>query len=202
MSLSFRKQVLPSYVGCERDVVVRAWAVDDAAALGAAIDSSLEHLRPWMVFANEKLPTVAQRRERLAYWAKHRADGGDAIYGIFLGGAVAGSCGLHWRLEDGGIEIGYWVASAYLRRGVASTASRLLTDAAFTLEEIQFVEIHHDRANVASAGVPRTLGYTLLGEFPDGAQTPGESGIECRWRVTREQWAALALRARPGAGLR
>ena len=191
ISLSLRKHVLPSYVGCERDVVVRAWSTTDAAALNAAIDSSLEHLRPWMVFANEKLPTVAQRRERLAYWAKYREDGGDGTYGIYVDGAVAGSCGLHWRLEDGGIEIGYWVAAAYLRRGVASTASRLLTDAAFTLDEIKFVEIHHDRANVASAGVPRTLGYTLLGEFPDGVQTPAESGIECRWRVTREQWAAL-----------
>jgi hypothetical protein len=34
----------------------------------------------------------------------------------------------------------------------------MLTNAAFTVPEITQVEIHHDKANVASAGVPRSLG--------------------------------------------
>jgi ribosomal-protein-serine acetyltransferase len=71
-----------------------------------------------------------------------------------------------------------------------STAARLLTDAALRSDGIDFVEIHHDRANVASGGVPRRLGYTLVAEVEDKITAPGEIGVKCRWRTTREQWAA------------
>ena len=66
----------------------------------------------------------------------------------------------------------------------------MLTDAAFALPGITRVEIHRDRANEASAGIPRTLGYHLIGQVPDEPQAPGEIGVECRWRITPEQWAA------------
>jgi RimJ/RimL family protein N-acetyltransferase len=52
------------------------------------------------------------------------------------------------------------------------------------------VEIHHDKANVASAGVPRRLGYTYVSEQPDEPTAPGEIGIDCTWRVTRSDWLA------------
>jgi len=44
---------------------------------------------------------------------------------------------------------------------------RLLTDAAFQIPGIERVEIHHDKANVASSGVPRKLGFELVEEVPD-----------------------------------
>jgi RimJ/RimL family protein N-acetyltransferase len=58
------------------------------------------------------------------------------------------------------LEIGYWIHAGFLRRGLATRVSCLLTDAAFTVAGIERVEIHHDKANVASAGVPRRLGFT------------------------------------------
>ena len=53
---------------------------------------------------------------------------------------------------------------------------------------IDRVEIHHDKANVASAGVPRGLGFELLSEGPDEVSAPGEIGIDCAWVVTRDEW--------------
>jgi hypothetical protein len=37
--------------------------------------------------------------------------------------------------------------------------------------------------------VPEKLGFELVAEEPDPKQAPGDCGIECRWRVTRQQWA-------------
>jgi hypothetical protein len=56
------------------------------------------------------------------------------------------------------------------------------------------VEIWHDRANVASGGVPRLLGYRLVGHRParGSERAPGDEGIECQWLVTREEWEQLA----------
>jgi RimJ/RimL family protein N-acetyltransferase len=66
--------------------------------------------------------------------------------------------------------------------------ARALTDAAFTVADIERVEIHHDKANAASGGVPARLGYTLLGEWDDEPLAPADVGIECRWAVSRDEW--------------
>ena len=75
-----------------------------------------------------------------------------------------------------------------VRRGVAASASRLLTDLAFTVPGIDRVEIHHDKANRVSALVPNRLGYKFIGEQPDLRTAPAEVGIDCIWAVTRADW--------------
>jgi ribosomal-protein-serine acetyltransferase len=135
--------------------------------------------------------SAAGRREWVLESEREWASRGDVFLGIFVGGEPAGACGLHRRLGPGGLEIGYWVHPGFLRRGVATGAARLLTDAAFTVPGVAVVEIHHDRANVASRGVPRALGYEFVGEFPDEPEAPGEVGVECRWRMERERWPGL-----------
>jgi hypothetical protein len=52
----------------------------------------------------------------------------------------------------------------------------LLADAALAEPGIAAVEIHH-KANRASAGVPRKLGYRFVGEAPDGKHAPADVGI-------------------------
>ena len=100
--------------------------------------------------------------------------------------------GLMSRQGPGVLEIGYWVRADRVRRGVASAAARLLTSAALRLDGIDRVEIHHDRANVASAAVPRRLGFHFVEERPDQPEAPGDEGIECVWRMDRNTWSALA----------
>ena len=110
------------------------------------------------------------------------------MLGIFVEGTVAGSCGLHRRLGPSALEIGYWVHRSFTRRGLATTAARLLTEAAFSRPEITHVEIHTDKANSASAGVPQRLGYRLMAERSDERNAPAELGIECVWRMERKVW--------------
>jgi RimJ/RimL family protein N-acetyltransferase len=78
-----------------------------------------------------------------------------------------------------------------LRRGVATTAARLLTDAALTFPGIAHVEIHHDKMNRASGGVPRKLGYRFIGEIPHEPVAPAEVGVSYRWRMTAAEWTVL-----------
>ena len=113
---------------------------------------------------------------------------GDACYALFLDGEIVGCCGLHRRVGPDALEIGYWIHAAFLRRGLATEAARLLTDAAFSIPEISSVEIHHDKANFASSGVPRRLGYRFVREQPDEATASGDTGLECIWRIERSEW--------------
>jgi len=101
-----------------------------------------------------------------------------------------GGSGLHKRLGPGGLEIGYWVHREFTRRGIASSASRALTDHAFARPDIELVEIHHDAANVASAEVPRSLGFRHVGDEPREIKAPAETGVHRIWRITRDEWTA------------
>jgi RimJ/RimL family protein N-acetyltransferase len=92
----------------------------DAVPVAAAVGASLEHLRPWMSWAT---PEAADRRNQLARIVEANEmwdTGTDYIYLILVvsDGTLAGTIGLHRRIGDGGIEIGYWIAAGQTWRMV------------------------------------------------------------------------------------
>jgi len=172
------------------DLLVRRWVPGDADELQRALAESADHLRPWMTWVVDEPLTLDERRALIGRWEREWREGGDVYLGAFVGGRVAGGGGLHRRGGPGVLHIGYWLHPAFLGRGLATEIARLLTDAAFTVPAITRVEIHHDKANLASNRVPLRLGYRLIGEHRDGAQAPAEAGIDCTWCITRDEWNA------------
>jgi len=171
---------------------MRTWTAVDATALGTAITESLDDLLPWMPWAAGEPVAIADRKALIEQWRETWRGGGDLVLGIFdESRTVVGGTGLHRRLGPGALEIGYWVHSAHTGRGYATEVSSALTDLAFTVPGIERVEIHHDRANVASGRVPAKLGFTMVGELPRDITAPSECGITCTWRVTRDEWPEL-----------
>jgi RimJ/RimL family protein N-acetyltransferase len=73
---------------------------------------------------------------------------------------------------------------------LATLVASLLTEAALATPGINYVEIHHDKANEASAGVPKKLGFALVAEERKEPAAPSDVGIECRWRIDAETWKA------------
>jgi ribosomal-protein-serine acetyltransferase len=185
-------QILPERLTGPDGLLLRRWLPEDADELSAAVAASREHLRPWMAWIAQEPLTAEQRRSMLTEFERDWLGGGDVVLGIFLDGLVVGGCGLHRRIAGDGLELGYWISPRFTRRGLATAAARLLTDAALELPGITHVEIHHDKANIASSGVPRRLGFWLLAEVPDENEAPAEIGIECQWRMDRERWRSSA----------
>lgn len=169
-------------------LLVRSWVAADVEEMARAIGESVEHLRPWMPWIEQEPLTLEARRELVLGWERDWRSGGDVVLGIFRDGEITGGVGMHRRIGPGGVEIGYWVHSAHLRQGVATTASALVTDAAFTQAGMDRVEIRHDRANVASGGVPAKLGFTLVDEYTREVTAPAETGTGCVWRLERDEW--------------
>jgi ribosomal-protein-serine acetyltransferase len=174
---------------------LRRWELGDAEALNAAVLASLDHLRPWMPWVKFEPLTLEARRALIRDWESAWEAGGDLVLGAFAGDAIVGGCGLHLR-SPGALEIGYWVHVAHVRLGYATEMSEALTHLGFGIDAIERVEIHHDKANVASAGVPRGLGFELVAETPDAISAPGEIGVDCAWVVTRDAWARRRNRTR------
>jgi RimJ/RimL family protein N-acetyltransferase len=151
----------PPYRIVTERLVVRCWDPVDAPLLKAAIDESLDELRPWMPWAAEE-PQPLEAKVKLLRTFRGRFDlGEEFVYGIFSRdeAAVVGGTGLHRRSEDDSFEIGYWVRTSHAGRGFATEASAALTRVAFELCGVERVDIRVDPANAASAAVPRKLGF-------------------------------------------
>jgi ribosomal-protein-serine acetyltransferase len=176
-------------------LTLRRWEADDAQALGTAVTENIEHLRPWMPWIAAEPQTLSDRIALIDQWHTEWERGGDVVIGAFLEGAVVGSAGLHRRRGPRVLEIGYWVHGDHLRHGFATEIAFALTTAAFTVPDIDRVEIHHDKANIASSGIPRVLGFTFADESPNAALAPGEIGVDCRWIMQRQPWTDRATAA-------
>ncbi|MEO6628553.1 MAG: GNAT family N-acetyltransferase [Aquihabitans sp.] len=182
--------LLPEYIDGPR-VTLRRWRVEDAPALAVSVERNFEHLRPWMPWVADEPLDPSERLALVQGWEQRWRGGGDAILGVFAAGRIIGGSGLHRRRGPAGLEIGYWIDKDHVRQGFGTEIGRLLTTAALAAAAVTFVEIHHDKANVASAGIPKRLGYAFVGEAPDAITAPGEVGIDCAWRMDAAEWDLL-----------
>jgi RimJ/RimL family protein N-acetyltransferase len=164
-------------------VTLRRFRAEDADALFGAVTESLGELRPWMPWAADY--SRASAEEYLAGSVRDWDEGTAYNYAIVTGDALVGSIGLMNRCGPGGLEIGYWVRSAYTGRGLATAATAALVGQAFGLPGVDWVEIVHDELNVASGQIPRKLGFTEAGRRPLDLPSPSGTGTGVVWRLTR-----------------
>lgn len=168
----------PPYVVRTERLTIRCWEPRDAPLLKDALDTSLEHLRPWMPWAMDEPKPLEEKVELLRRFRGQFDLGEDFVYGVFSRdeSEVVGGSGLHTRLGDGALEIGYWIRASRIRRGFARETAAALTRLAFAVCGVDRVEIRVDPANTASLGVPRALGFreeaTLRRRLPAGAGEP------------------------------
>ena len=175
---------------------LRLWRPNDAPALRTAIEDSLDHLRPWLAWVPFEPVSDEDRARFIRVSNENWEQGGDASYGVFRDGVVVGGCGLHHRWGPTTLDLGYWIHVDDIGQGYAQELARGLTEAAFGVEGIDRVEIHHDRANERSRAVPLALGFDRGPEQPDGVGAPAEVGIDCTWSISRSEWTARHRRPR------
>ena len=155
-----------------------------------AVEESLDELRPWMSWA-QAMPAAEAMKTVMSEADRSFRAGEDWMYLLIdrSSAKVAGGSGLHRRIGPHGLEVGYWVRTSFTDRGYATRTARILTDAAFThLDWVDHVEIRMDRANTASAAVPRKLGFSLVREEERARVTPGHTGVGLIWSLDRSTW--------------
>ena len=174
-------------------VLVRRWRIREADALRDAILASADHLRPRMGWVDAWAAEDCDPAGTVRGWTRAWRDGGDLVAAIDVDGALAGSTGLHRRIGPRGLEIGYYLFAGWTGRGLATIAAGLCTDLAFRDPAIDVVRILHDVSNAPSEGVPRRLGYALIGDVPSTRdQAPADVGVDRVWEVRRADWPGYA----------
>lgn len=103
---------------------------------------------------------------------------------------VRGAVGLSVDPVDFSGELGYWIAPASRRQGVAVRGSRLLLRVAFDHLDLGYVGLHAAATNPGSNAVARRLGFTLEGT-QRRAMVDGPSGDRTAPRCDANVWGLL-----------
>jgi RimJ/RimL family protein N-acetyltransferase len=147
--------------------VIRCYEPEDAPLLKAAVDSSIEHLLPWMPWARFEPQSVEDKVQLLRSFRGQFDLDQSYIYGIFSPDETEqlGGTGLHPRANEGSLEIGYWVAVGATGRGIATEVTAVLTRVGFELAGLDRIDIQVEPTNERSLAIPRKLGYTEEGRL-------------------------------------
>jgi RimJ/RimL family protein N-acetyltransferase len=126
--------------------------------------------------------------------------GQDFVYAMFSPDVaeVVGGTGLHPRVGEGAVEIGYWLRASRVGQGLASESSAALTRVAIEVCGIDRVEIRVDPANEPSLAIPRKLGFVEEGTLrrrlhgPDGTPLQRDAVV---FALLREELAGTPVAA-------
>ena len=190
--------------------MVRCWEPRDAPLLKEAVDSSLDHLRPWMPWAHAEPQPLPAKVDLLRTFRGQFDLGQEYVYGIFSAdeSEVVGGTGLHRRSFEGVLEIGYWIRASRVGEGLATEATAAVIRAGFEVAGAARIEIRVARENAASLAIPRKLGFVEEGTLrrflhgPDGTPLQRDAVV---FALLREELAGspvarAELRAFDAAG--
>ena len=200
----------PAYRVHTPRLVLRCWEPADAPLLAAAVTASVEHLRPWMPWAHSEPEELEVKVQRLRSFRALFDTDRDYVYAIFDAGEseVVGGTGLHTRVGDGVLEIGYWISALRTGQGFATEAAASLTRVGFEVNGVERMEIRCDPRNERSAAVSRKLGYTLDATLRANARGPGGEMHDTQvWALLRGEYpsspcASAPIEAYDAAGCR
>jgi RimJ/RimL family protein N-acetyltransferase len=157
----------------------------------SALAPSLEYLSHWIPPALDEPSELEAIARRLAGFRDEFRSGVGFVYGILDAdeAQVLGEIGLMPRIGPRALEVGYWIRIDRAGQGLATEATRALTDAGLALPEVDRIEIHCDRANAPSAAVPRKLGYRIIdgvsGDASGSSVPPGDILV---FELTAPEW--------------
>jgi len=159
---------IPEWIACPR-VILAAPQAGAGAAMAAAITESIDHLKPWMPWAQEapspESAELVMRRMQADFILRR-----DLVFQIYARtaagerGELLGGTGLHridWTLRR--FEIGFWIRARAQGQGYVSEAVQAMAALAFDQLAARRVEIRMDARNVRSRAVAERCGFAFEG---------------------------------------
>lgn len=179
--------VMPARVLTPR-LLLRCYEPADAPTLKASIDVNLDHLLPWIPWAQHEPSPLEAVERRIVGFAEEFQTGPTWGFGIFRRDdeRFIGGIGFHARIGPRALEIGYWLDREMTGRGYITEAVETLTRLAFSFPEIDRLEIRVDPRNAPSAAIPKRLGYRHVTTLEKNSTIfPGEPRDTMIWEKTR-----------------
>lgn len=135
----------------------------EAEEIFRLIDQDRLHLRQWLPWVDYEA-TIAESLEFIRRSQRQYEKREGFQLGIHYRGRLAGVIGYHTISWPGRhVEIGYWLNSAFEKRGIMTRACRKLVSYAFEALTLNRVAILCATGNARSRAIPERLGFTQEG---------------------------------------
>jgi len=162
----------------------------------ADAERAFEIQSDWAVTQMLRMASFPPDRAEIGTWfADHPREwaAGEAYrFATFLDGRMIGLVDLD-EIADGEGELGYWFEQAAWGQGFAAEAAAAVVRFAFSEAGLQSLRSGHAADNVASGRVLERLGFRLLDQVERSSRSRGETILQCRYRLTRADFAECDL---------
>lgn len=174
-------------------VRIRPYEKPDAEALYEAVRESIDEVGAWLEWCHPDY-TIDESRGWIDHCIAARSEGREYNFAIVdADGALLGGCGLN-RIEHNHrvANLGYWVRTAAVGRGVATAATRLLAAFAFDETNLNRLQILASTGNRASQRVAERAGARCEAVVPLRLFLHGESHDAVQYALLRSEFRADA----------
>ena len=172
-------------------LVLRCYNPTDAPLLEKTVQKSKDFLLPWMPWVNSEPEKLQVKIDRLRRFRANFDSDKEYVFGIFndTETELIGGTGFHPQIGDDALEIGYFIHVDHIRKGYCTEAVKALLKIAFTLKKINRIEIHCDPVNIASASIPKILGFTHDGTLRARTKNyKGEPKSSMIWSLFKQKY--------------
>lgn len=147
----------------DNNILLRTYTVDDAPQLFEVINTSRQHLHPWLTWVDKT--TKPEHSVQFIQQSLHQLNMQEALaLGIFYNGKIIGGVGMHnWDLNTKRAQVGYWISKEYEGRGIVINSLKPFASFLFDKIGLNKIEIHFEPANKRSAKVASALGCKIEG---------------------------------------
>ncbi len=167
-------------------LIMRAWREDDIETLHDLVFRNREHLHTYMQWMTPDY-AIESTRNFVLRSIESRLERKTLALALERDGELIGSTGFN-RLEWAArvCEIGYWIASDEVGKGIITRACQVMIDYAFDELEMNRVEIRCSSENTRSAAIPERLGFKLEGILREAEVVNGRAHDFCIYGLLAE----------------
>jgi len=178
------------------DIDLRLPEEKDADELLAVINQNRERLQEWLHWTH----STQTREDVLSFVHMARRDfqRPDGLHLLILHqGRIIGACGFVTLNELANYgEIGYWIDSEFVGKGIVTDCCRALIDHGFQEMGLNRVQIRAATGNVRSAAIAKRLGFCYEGTHRQTIRTNKRLDNENCFALLRSEW----LQSKAAAG--
>ena len=169
------------------ELLLRPLVGRDAGELFMLVDAhraALARWLPWVPFTQAVADSTFYIMSLTGFWKTGLA------FGLFVEGELAGTVGFqHGDERNEKVELGYWLAPTWQRRGLTSRAVRLVLAAAFAHSAVHRVTAKVQPDNLPSIALLERVGFSFEGVERQGMKFPGGHRDHCVYSLLRSEFS-------------
>jgi ribosomal-protein-serine acetyltransferase len=171
-------------------LVLHATTVEDAPEAYTAVDAARDRLREWLPWV-DATDSLDVQREFLVSIAATNAAGSGLHVTLRQDTEFAGLMGMRIDPRHASAEVGYWIATGYVGRGLVTRSVAALIGLAFGPLALHRVQLNASTGNRRSRAVAERLGMRHEGTLRDAELLArGHVDLEV-YAVLSTEWASV-----------